>query len=361
VLCPAALAEASTVRHVKVDLRDLAGHLREANLTLDESGAPADPLTVVDLERGPLDERAAAAARLASNRVLVGIASTAPSARYRPLLESLDFTLVPGRPAPGDRQLVGVPELAAARDAVSSAVAANPRAALALTRLLRVTAQLPVPDGLTAESATYSMLLAGPEFARWRSARPRRPPPGQDQPAVTLHRAGDVLLVKLDRPDRRNAFSREMRDGLVEAFDLVLADPSIRSVRLSGAGPAFCSGGDLDEFGTAEDVTVAHLIRLERSVAARIHRCRDRVTVRLHGACVGAGLELPSFAGRVTAHPAALLRLPELSMGLIPGAGGTVGITRRIGRWRTAYLALAGLPLDAEAALSWGLIDAVAD
>ena len=122
---------------------------------------------------------------------------------------------------------------------------------------------------------------------------------------------------------------------------------------------AFCSGGDLDEFGTATDVTVAHLIRLERSVAARIARCRDRVSVHLHGACVGAGVELPAFAGAVSAEPDTMMSLPELRMGLVPGAGGTVGITRRIGRWRTAYLALRGEPLDAATACDWGLVDQV--
>ena len=55
-----------------------------------------------------------------------------------------------------------------------------------------------------------------------------------------------------------------------------------------------------------------------------------------------------------------MIRLPEIAMGLIPGAGGTVSITRRIGRWRTAYLALSGLPIDAPTALDWGLVDEIA-
>jgi enoyl-CoA hydratase/carnithine racemase len=108
-------------------------------------------------------------------------------------------------------------------------------------------------------------------------------------------------------------------------------------------------------------VSTAHLIRLDRSVALRIDRCQDRVVAHLHGACVGAGIEIPSFAGRVVARPDAFFQLPEVAMGLVPGAGGTVGITRRIGRWRTAYLALSGVRLDASTALDWGLVDAVAD
>jgi enoyl-CoA hydratase/carnithine racemase len=63
----------------------------------------------------------------------------------------------------------------------------------------------------------------------------------------------------------------------------------------------------------------------------------------------------------VRAHPDAVLGLPELSLGLIPGAGGTVSITRRIGRWRTAYLVLSGRTIDTATALQWGLIDEISD
>ena len=89
------------------------------------------------------------------------------------------------------------------------------------------------------------------------------------------------------------------------------------------------------------------------------HRLADRVEARVHGPCVGAGIELPAFAGRVVAAPDTTFRLPEISMGLIPGAGGTVSIPRRIGRWRTLHLALGGGPLGAADALEWGLVDAV--
>jgi enoyl-CoA hydratase/carnithine racemase len=220
---------------------------------------------------------------------------------------------------------------------------------------------LPVASGLVAESTAYSMLLAGAEFARWRRARPVRvaPPPG-DEP-VLVRREGDVLDVRINRPERHNAFDRFVRDGLADAFDRALADPSIVEIHLSGNGPSFCSGGDLDEFGTSADVTTAHLVRLDRSVAARVHRRRAATRVRLHGGCIGAGIEIPSFAGHVTATPDAFFQLPELAMGLVPGAGGTVGITRRIGRWRTAYLGLTGERIDRTRALEWGLVDAGTD
>lgn len=343
---------------MRVELRELVDHLHDVEFALDADRVPVDPATVIDLDVGTVDEQVHAAVRTSTNRLLIGV-TTAP--RPGSLLSELDVTLAPAALAADDRRMVVVTDPAAAAQQLLDAVAANPRAALALRHLLRKTEQLPVDAGLAAESAVYSMLLAAPEFARWRAARPRRELPHFDRPAVLVERDGDSLHVVIDRPERRNAFSREVRDGLVEAFDLVLADPSIAHVRLTGAGRAFCSGGDLDEFGTVGDVSLAHLIRLERSVGARIDRCRDRVEVRLHGACIGAGIELPSFAARVSARPDTVIRLPELAMGLVPGAGGTVSITRRVGRWRTAYLALGGAPLDAATALSWGLVDELTD
>jgi len=67
---------------------------------------------------------------------------------------------------------------------------------------------------------------------------------------------------------------------------------------------------------------------------------------------------MAAFCGRVLCQPDAVFGLPELSLGLIPGAGGTVSVTRRIGRWRTAYLVLSGQTTDADIALAWGLVDA---
>ena len=74
---------------------------------------------------------------------------------------------------------------------------------------------------------------------------------------------------------------------------------------------------------------------------------------------MGSGLEMAAFCGWVEAHEDSIFGLPELGLGLIPGAGGTVSVTRRIGRWRTAYLVLSGRTIDAATALAWGLVDAI--
>ena len=179
--------------------------------------------------------------------------------------------------------------------------------------------------------------------------------------SILQTREGDIAVVTLNRPDKRNAFSAEMRDALCEGLAFAVMDPSIARVLLRGEGPVFCSGGDLDEFGTLPDPATAHAIRSTRHPARLLHALEPRVECVVQGTCVGAGVELPAFASRVVARPDASFRLPELAMGLVPGAGGTVSLPRRIGRQRTAWLALSGVAIDVETALAWRLVDAIAE
>ena len=175
---------------------------------------------------------------------------------------------------------------------------------------------------------------------------------------------GDSLRIRFNRPARHNAFSNEMRAALLEALDIARYDPCIDEVMLSGEGPSFCSGGDLAEFGSYTDPASAHLARIRYSPALILDeitaRLGPRCRARVHGHVLGSGLELAAFCGRIEAHPDSRIGLPELALGLIPGAGGTVSVTRRIGRWRTAYLVLTGITIDAGTSLRWGLVDAVA-
>jgi enoyl-CoA hydratase/carnithine racemase len=225
--------------------------------------------------------------------------------------------------------------------------------------VLRQTEQLDIRAGLAAEAAAYSMLLAGREFRAWLQTRGApRELPGTDGPEVVLDRHGDLLTIVLNRPVRRNAVNASVRDQLVEALSIAIASPALR-VELSGRGPNFSSGGDLDEFGSAEGVDSAFLIRLERHPGWLLHRLGERAVVQVHGGCIGAGIEIPSLAHRVIATEDAYFALPEVAMGVIPGAGGTVGIPRRIGRWRTAWLALTGARIDAATGRDWGLVDDV--
>jgi len=292
--------------------------------------------------------------------VVVGVAS-GPLRGPAPTGADILVTDDPAAPRPW----VTCPDLPAVVASLDSACRASPRAAIALAQLLRFSPALSVPDALVAESFVYSMLQSGPEHRAWLDRRPgraggRRDPDGPRPEPVVVGRAGRTLSIRLTRPDVHNAYDSAMRDGLVASLQVADLDPGVGEVLVTGAGPSFCSGGDLTEFGTALDPATAHAVRIGRGAAMWVHRCADRTEFRVHGACIGAGVELAAFAHRVVADPGTEFRLPEVGMGLVPGAGGTVSIPRRIGRHRTAFLGIGGSALSATTAADWGLVDALA-
>jgi enoyl-CoA hydratase/carnithine racemase len=235
-----------------------------------------------------------------------------------------------------------------------------PRAAAATVQLLRSLDGLPIHRALQLESMCYGMLQASSEHAEWLAARaPARQPAAEGH--VRVERHGAILEILIDRPQAHNAIDRRLRDQLFDAFTVAALDPELKSVRLRSVGPTFSVGGDLDEFGTTRDPSMAHLIRSRTLPALALAQRADIFDVHIQGACVGAGLEIAAFAARVTASPNAWLQLPELSMGLVPGAGGCVSVPRRIGRQRAALLMLSGRRINADTALRWGLIDAIGD
>jgi hypothetical protein len=325
------------------------------------------PLRVLDLDALGIDwydARAVAqlAAQLGERRrvdpsepALVGVAACRLPTAAGPVLEQLALTLADG-PAPW---CAGSP---ADLTRVLGSAEHAPGATRVLLELLDASSRLDVVAGLLMESLAYSMLLAGPEFRRWRSATPASEPAAVADP-VLLARDGGRLSVTLNRPERHNAWGRQVRDGFLAALELAQLDDEIVEVMVRGAGPSYCSGGDLDEFGTAADVVSAHQVRIARSGALAVSRLRERLgealRFELHGLCIGAGIEVPAAAARIVADPATRFRLPELGLGLVPGAGGTVTLPRRIGRWRTAWMALTDAYIDAGTALAWGLVDEV--
>lgn len=245
-------------------------------------------------------------------------------------------------------------DLAGPADAAAVWVAALerwPQAGTVLARVLRLE-----PASLLAESLGYSALQAGPEHAAWLGTLgPRRPPePGQ---RVRVEQAGATTVITLTRFGRHNALDARMREELCDALDAAAERPG--PVELRGEGPSFCSGGDLDEFGTLVDPVHAHFVRSGRSAAQRLLRLRGRVTARVHGWCVGAGVELSAFATHLVAAEDTRFRLPETSFGLLPGSGGCVSLPPRIGRRRTLEMALTGRVVEAATALEWGLVDEV--
>ena len=347
----------------------------ELEVGVSPSGEPVRPLVFLPLDRwreGPASLAARAAGLVAGALpITVGLLSGPPSPSLEPLLDAATLTLAEGPSSlRSSRSLVPVGdvvggdvaagdhlEVAAAR--LRAGVERSPRAALACGQLLRQTPALPTTPALAAEAAAYSLLLSGPEFARWLAERGAPRDRHAPQHPVRVSRDGARLTIVLDDPGRRNAFSARLREALLEAVQLAEADETISDVQIGGAGAAFCSGGDLDEFGTATDLVAAYLVRLERAPWRVIDRIAPKVTVRVHGACIGAGTEILAFAGRVIAAPDSFFALPEVRMGLVPGAGGSVSVPRRIGRWRAAWLMLTGDRLTADVALRWGLVDEV--
>jgi Enoyl-CoA hydratase/isomerase len=323
---------------------------------LDSVGAPQRPVLIVDADSTATDVEIERASMNLSDAGAITVAVSTRELIDPRLTDAVDIAIVRnGSKGPG--RLVEATDALAAAAHLQTCVAANPVAALSLSWLLRSSASSSIQGALTQESAVYSTLLGGAEFRSWLQQRgDPRPPDGPLRVEVTRH--GDVLSIVLNRIARRNAVDARMRDALREALGIALVDTSLH-VQISGTGSCFSAGGDLDEFGTATDAAVAHLIRVDASVGAVLDAMRHRVTVRVHGACIGAGIEIPAFAARVVAAADARFSLPELGMGLIPGAGGTVSITRRIGRQRTLWMALTGTQIDVSTAVTWGLIDAV--
>lgn len=283
------------------------------------------------------------------------------------LLVDSDGTLPPASPDPYDAMIttakaaphpwVSIPSarLSSSLDCARSAVSAAPIAASTMCRVLRIAERLPVAEAIEVESLAYSTLLGGIEFRRWLARRPSRA--GTSGPAkVRYDRTGGTVTLTLASPDTRNAMTAWMRDALHEALTACLDDPSEPTVRIRGEGRCFSTGGDLAEFGTATDLAQAHVIRTARSCAALVWRLGNRCEVIVHGACIGSGLEIAAAAARRVASGSAFFQLPELRLGLIPGAGGTATLSRAIGRHRTAWLALSSQRVPAERALEWGLV-----
>lgn len=274
-------------------------------------------------------------------------------------LDDFDMLIsgAPEAPAPWvgvtPAQVDGVVEM------LQTAVAQQPLAATVVAQVLRMSRLVAFDEALMVESLAYSMLLGSAPFQAWRAATPVRERADDDGPRVLVEDADGALALRLNRPAARNAFDARMRDELCEALAFAAEHPDAPPVVLSGEGPAFSAGGDLDEFGRADDPGVAHLVRNLRSPARQVRQLGERLTVRVHGACVGAGIEVPAAAARVVAREDAFFRLPEVSMGLIPGAGGTATIPRRIGRHRACFMAISGADIGVQTALSWRLIDGI--
>ncbi len=313
------------------EIRAAAESVDFDRLALDAIAAAARvPAVVVDVGRDPADDVGDALAALPVVSIAVGAGG-----------QSWDVVL--DDPGPALDGLQG-----------------NPQASVVAAQTLRLGARLSLSDALLVESLAYATLQAGPEHAGWLSGRGRRTRRDLDQPRIEVSDDGVSVTVTLNRPRLLNLLDAAMRDELVDVLKALQAGADDRPVVITGAGGNFCAGGDPAEFGTVSDPATAHLIRSRANAAPWLAAIADRATALIDGACVGAGIELAALCATVTATERARFRLPELSMGLIPGAGGTVSIPARIGRQRTLAWLLTNAEIDALTAREWGLVDELA-
>jgi enoyl-CoA hydratase/carnithine racemase len=177
---------------------------------------------------------------------------------------------------------------------------------------------------------------------------------------VILERKGAIGVLTLNREARRNALSRDALYAFGRLGKELIADASIRAIVVTGAGDkAFCAGADLKERQgmTAEDVRFQ--VGLYRSELGVLDKSPKPVVAALNGVAFGGGLELALVCDLRVAAPHAEVALPETTLGIIPGAGGTQRLPRIVGEARAKEMILLGRKLSATEALAWGLVNRV--
>jgi 3-hydroxyacyl-CoA dehydrogenase len=165
---------------------------------------------------------------------------------------------------------------------------------------------------------------------------------------------GDILVVTIDNPPV-NALGVDVRRGLTAAIDAAGADAAVKAVLIVGSGKTFIGGADIREFGKPP------MTPFLPDVCNGIEACSKPVIAVIHGAALGGGLEIALAAHYRLALPAAKLGLPEVALGLLPGAGGTQRTPRLIGAAAALDLMLSGRHVGAAEAAKLGLVDRVVD
>jgi enoyl-CoA hydratase/carnithine racemase len=172
-----------------------------------------------------------------------------------------------------------------------------------------------------------------------------------------------VLRVVLDRPQAANAVDTQMGRDLLALFtDLAAAPGGVRCVLLTGAGErAFCAGGDLKERNTMDDAQWQAQHRIFEAMIRAIIDCPVPIICAVNGAAFGGGLEIALGCDFIYASTAARLALTEVTLGIMPGCGGTQNLPRAVGERRAKEIILTGIPFTAAQALEWGLVNRVCE
>ncbi len=172
---------------------------------------------------------------------------------------------------------------------------------------------------------------------------------------------GGIATVTLNNPPL-NLVTLELTKQLDELLDRIAADPAVRVLVLTGAGErAFCAGSDISEFKnlTEPGVVLEKKLNRENQAYSKVDDFPKPTVAAIRGLAFGGGLELAVCCDILVVETDVRLALPEIKLGVFPGSGGTVRVTRRIGEGRGKEMMYLGEPIDAATALAWGLVNRV--
>jgi len=177
---------------------------------------------------------------------------------------------------------------------------------------------------------------------------------------IVYEKWDDIAYVTLNRPEVLNRFNLKMRDELYQVLTAIRDDPGVLIAIFKGAGErAFCVGADLTEFGTAPSPIIARQVRWERDIWGLFASLKQPLIAAVHGYVLGSGVEIALLCDIRIASEETVFGLPEVSLGMIPAAGGTQTLPRAIGKGKALQILLAGDRIDAQEALRIGLVNMV--
>lgn len=177
-------------------------------------------------------------------------------------------------------------------------------------------------------------------------------------PTVILEKPADhVALLRLNRPEAKNALNSELRNLLVEHFRQLGNNPDVRCIVLTGSAEAFAAGADLKEMVDTNpiDLMQGHAVLFWKTIAG----CQKPVIAAVNGPALGGGCELALVADIIIAGEGAIFGQPEVRVGIMPGGGSTQRLIRAIGKYQAMKMLLTGQPIKAREALEIGLVSEV--
>jgi enoyl-CoA hydratase/carnithine racemase len=178
------------------------------------------------------------------------------------------------------------------------------------------------------------------------------------EPVVLVERPVEgVLLVRINRPDARNALNLDVRKGLADALDAAADDPSVRAAIITGSDEVFAAGADLREMKDARPVEM--LLRGTARLWDRVAAFPKPLIAAVNGFALGGGCELAMHADIIIAGEGAKFGQPEVKVGILPGGSGTQRLFRAVGKYKAMMLILTGEPVSARDASEMGLVSKV--